>query len=227
MDKPIRSSELIGSLTSHPIHPRLSLLLLFLACYALCAGFFQARSETPPWEDGSPIEYFTSGLLWMLSLIGLLIADTQPRWHWRFFFWLASSAAFAVLAMDEIFQFHEQTGRVAGDDDHSQVIQWVGAGAVLSFIDRIERPTRRARWAIFVGFFFHSLYMLVEIGDGDYFRLPVGRQPIMGWVEEFLELFALASYFVGFTLHYTTSLWPSRLFGDGRRDLPAMARPSK
>ncbi len=56
-------------------HRRIGLILLFFASYIVSATVFQLRSETPPWVDSSPIEYFTGGLLWMSSLISLLMAE--------------------------------------------------------------------------------------------------------------------------------------------------------
>ena len=54
--------------------PGLSFLLMFITCYLLCATIFQVLSHIPPWKEDSPIEDFTGGILWMLSLTCLLIA---------------------------------------------------------------------------------------------------------------------------------------------------------
>ncbi len=181
---------------------RLSLLLLFLACYALCAAILQSRSDIAPWLEAAPIEHFTVGLLWMLSLVCLLIANQYLRSRWKLGFWLAACAALAVLAMDEIFSFHERTDAVVGDDDYFKTVSWLLAGLVLYGICRMEAPPRRARRALGLGYVLHSLYIVADIGDGDYFQMPLVSIPRLRWSEEFLELFFLAAYLVGFILLY-------------------------
>ena len=42
--------------------------------------------------------------------------------------------------------------------------------------------------------------MLVELGDGEFFRIPFGTRETLKWFEEFFELFFLASYFFSFVL---------------------------
>lgn len=180
-------------------------LLGFIACYVLSAAIFQAISPRPPWVDGSPIEYFTGSLLWMLSLVCLLSANKYSSSRWRSMFWLISCAALAALAIDEIFAFHERPEQLGYiNDDHFKVVSWLAAAIVLFLILRMEAPSLIARCAIFTGYLFHSLYIFVEIGDGDYFRLPLVSRTILKWLEEFFELFFLASYLIGFILIYTT-----------------------
>ncbi len=73
-----RGRKALGTMdrnASDNTHRRIGLILLFFASYIVSATVFQLRSETPPWVDSSPIEYFTGGLLWMSSLISLLMAE--------------------------------------------------------------------------------------------------------------------------------------------------------
>jgi hypothetical protein len=46
----------------------------YLVVLVIVALISQAVSSIPPSSEGSPIEFFTSGLLWMTSLISLLSA---------------------------------------------------------------------------------------------------------------------------------------------------------
>ena len=193
-------------------YPRLSILLLFLACYVASALFLQidARNTVPPWEDGSAIEEFTGGLLWMLTLLALLIAEKHhasglPGSQWRTLFWLAGCAAAAIVAIDELFAFHEYTADPAslGDDDYVKWLMYVGAAVALVSIAWVERPPRRVIAAFAVGYLFNSLYALVEFGDGDSFRVPYATLDQLRWAEEIFELLALASYMVGFSYVYT------------------------
>ena len=78
----------------------------------------------------------------------------------------------------------------------------IGAGgdaAVLYTIVRMERPSRFAAGAIILGYVFHTVYIFVEMGDGDFFTLPVERNALRWW-EEISELLFLCSYLVGFVL---------------------------
>ena len=52
---------MIKRTSSDNTHPQIGLILLFFAAYIVSASVFQLRSKTPPWVDGSPIEYFTGG----------------------------------------------------------------------------------------------------------------------------------------------------------------------
>lgn len=193
-------------------YPRMSILLLFLACYFASALFLQidARNTVPPWEDGSAIEEFTGGLLWMLTLLALLVAEKHhasglPGSRWRTLFWLAGCAAAAVVAIDELFAFHEYTADPGslGDDDYVKWLMYLGAAVALVSIAWVERPPRRVIAAFAVGFLFNSLYALVEFGDGDSFRIPYATLDQLRWAEEIFEFLTLASYMVGFTYIYT------------------------
>ncbi len=166
--------------------------------YVICAVIFQILSSVRPSSEAAPLEFFTRSLLWMLSLICLLIANRSRSW--KLLFWLMACVALAVLAIDERFEFHEQTGRRGWfDDDYFKIVSWAAAAVVLFVIFRMERPARFALGALILGYAFHTLYLLTELGDGEFFRLPAPKRTIR-WVEEICELLFLASYLVGFVL---------------------------
>ncbi len=59
-----RGRKALGTMdrnASDNTHRRIGLILLFFASYIVSATVFQLRSETPPWVDSSPIEYFAGG----------------------------------------------------------------------------------------------------------------------------------------------------------------------
>ncbi len=146
-------------------------LLAFVAVIIFIAVRFQILSGISPSNESSPLEFFTRGLLWMLSLTCLLIANRYRSW--KLVFWLAGCAALAALAIDERFEFHEQTGRRGWfDDDWFKIVSWAGAAVVLYLIVRMEQPSRFAIGAIILGYVFHTLYIIVEMGDGEFFTLP-------------------------------------------------------
>lgn len=186
------------------MHPPLGLLLLYFATYTACSVFFQLRSEVPPWIDGSPIEYFTGGILWMSSLVSLMIAGVLINRSKRAWLWLFVSAGLALLALDELFAFHEKTSQFLGNDDHIKVFQWLLAGSALYLINRLERSPLKARSAFALGYVIHGLYILSDIGDGDYFRIPLISMSQLLWTEEYLELFALTAYCIGLVLLFTS-----------------------
>lgn len=141
----------------------------------------------------------------MLSLTCLLIACHYTSSRSRLIFWLMSCAALFVLAMDETFAFHERPQQLGlFDDDHFKVICWLATAFVFRLVFRMEDPSLTARRAIFTGYLFHSLYILVELGDGEFFRVPFVSIHGLKWSEEFFELFFLASYLIGFILIYTS-----------------------
>ncbi len=183
----------------------------YFAVYIFCAIFFQVRSGLDPWDEASPIEDFTRPLLWLLSVLSLLIADCYRLNHWRSWAWLLGSAAIALMALDETFQFHERSEQFTGDDDHMKFAEWVLAGIGVYIIHLISVPCKYARRALVIGFVFHTCYILVDVGDGDYYRLPFGTITELRWVEEYLELVALLSYSLGIlSLHLATRARPAQ-----------------
>jgi hypothetical protein len=197
------SSEDMEGSTVDGTHPRLRYLLPYFACYCLTAAVTQAFSEIPPWEEGAPMDFFTAGLLWMLSLIGLLMADSVQTKGVRSTLWLAASAGLALLALDELFGFHEQTSKIVGNDDHIKVLQWFAAGGAMYLINRFEVSSFRIKTALVTGFIVHGFYILVDVGDGDYFTMPLISVLQLKWMEEYFELFALTAYCVGLLCLYT------------------------
>jgi len=176
-------------------------LIAFVACYVLCAIFFQIASSEPPWNERSPIEFFTRGLLWMLSLTCMLIASHDTSSRFKIIFWMMSCAALFVLAIDERFAFHERPERLGlFNDDYFKVILWFGTALVFRHIFHLTNPSHMVRCALIIGYLFHSLYILVEIGDGDFFRLPFVSSHSLKWSEELFELFFLSSYLISFVL---------------------------
>lgn len=186
-----------------PQQSEFRLLIAFLLFFLLCAVVFQAKSSIPPWKDRSPIEYFTSTLLWMLSLTSLLIAQQNQNAKGRTLFWLASCAALAILAMDEIFAYHEHTTGLVGDDDYFKIVIFLMAGGVLYFLCRLEAAPLAVVRILFSGYLVQLLWMLDDMGDGDFFRLPFPIH-VLWWAEEVLELFSMAIYLLGFQVLYAS-----------------------
>jgi hypothetical protein len=181
------------------VHPRPALLAAFLACFTAAAVFYQCKSSVPPSVDGAPIELFTGGLLWMLSLVALQLADQRLEVsRGRGLFWLAAAAALGLLSLDETFGYHERTRGGAGDDDHIKLAAWLGVAAVLWLICRLEQPRRLVVAALLAGFAFHCLYGVVEFGDGDYFRVPALSLGTLQLLEEYFELLTLEGYLAAF-----------------------------
>ena len=187
-------------------YPRTGLLLLYFAAFICSAVFFQLRSDTPPWVDGSPIEYFTGALLWMSSLIALLMAENLFGKTRRSLFWLAISAGLALLALDELFGFHEKAGTFVGDDDHIKVVQWIFAGAAIYWINRFERSSLRTKLVFANGYILHGLYILSDVADGDYFDVSLLSRSQLRTSEEYLELLTLTAYCMGLIFLYAHAL---------------------
>jgi hypothetical protein len=172
-------------------------LYAYILVFILCALIFQIKSSVPPWKDASPIEYFISSLLWMLSLTCLQIATENLSAKGRALFWLAACGALAILAMDEIFAYHEHTEQLLGDDDYFKIALVLMAGGVLYFLCWLEAAPSLVGRILLAGYLVQILWILDDMGDGDFFRLPFPIH-VLWWAEEILELLSMAIYLLGF-----------------------------
>jgi hypothetical protein len=169
-----------------------TLLAAFLAVYVACAIGAQTLSSIEPSDPGAPIEAFTSGLLWIIAMFGLVRSSESIGNAKRLTFWLVFTAAVSALAIDEIVELHERT-EPAFNDDWVKVLMWLATPFVLYYIAKLERASRDSLIAMVTGYVFHSAYLLVEIGDGALFTLPIAIDTLK-WAEELFELLFLASY---------------------------------
>jgi len=180
----------------------LYLLLMFYIVFLICAILLQIRSGESPSTSGTVFDKFTGSLFWVLSITSLLFAairfDTKPK----FFLWLLVSAGAGALAIDEIFEFHEETRHLIEDDDYIKMSTLIIAvvGSYILYI--AEKPTRKIIIVFLTGLLFHTLYIIVDMGDGDFFTLPIPLDALR-WIEEILETLSLQGYLAGFLLHYS------------------------
>jgi len=205
MNKKINASGDLDGVVANIAEPRTLYIFLYFAVYILTATCIQMNSSIPPWQDHSPIESFTGTLLWMSSFTSLLIAATLQTKNWKSWFWFALSAILAFVAIDEIFALHEHTVQAVHDDDHLKAIQWTVTAGGIYVIHRIGASSLKARIAFLIGYIMNAFYVTVDFGDGDYFTMPFATLNQLQWAEEFLELFALTAYFIGFlSLYFAT-----------------------
>lgn len=174
------------------------LLVGFLGCFVACAIILQHLSGKHPRIEGSPIDNFTSALLWMTSLVCLLLASLYLEQRPRALMWLFLCAVFAFLAIDEMYAFHERSEHIVGDDDHVKLLQWVLTWVALVIIGRVEQATPPVRRTLVTGYVIHGIYLLTDLGDGGYFRIPYVSLNHLQWLEELLEISAMSFYFAGF-----------------------------
>lgn len=168
----------------------------FFVVYVVVGIAAQAVSAIPASEEGSAIEAFTAGLLWILAIFGMVKAATTTGSYWALAFWLAFTAATGALAVDEIVGVHERTEPNL-NDDWLKIVLWVATPIVLVLIVRMLSADRVTRIAWVVGFAFHTAYLVVELGDGEFFTLPADATTLKG-AEEIFELLFLAAYAFGF-----------------------------
>lgn len=189
---PRRASELASPDRRHFVIPAIFALVFVVVAFAV-----QMTSPVPPWNDAAPIDFFTAALLWMLSLLSLSMANQRLTDRWRLLLWMACCAGFAALAIDEPMEYHERTRRIVGDDDHIKAAAWVFSGFALWLLSRIERLPRVTTALLATGYCFHTCYITVDVGDGDYFKLPIDGSSLQ-WAEECFELFSLTCYMLAF-----------------------------
>lgn len=183
---------------------RARLLAVYLICYICCAMFFQLRSNVPPSVDQSPIEYFTGGLLWMLSLICVMFSDLKSERRGMALLWGAMSAGFVFLAIAEFFGLLAKTTQVVGNDDYATLLLVLCTGGAIIGFNRIDPFRRPERTAFLFGYLFDLVHTATDLGDGEFFIMPLVTLVQLRWAEEILELLALSGYFAAFLLLYFT-----------------------
>jgi len=167
----------------------------FLTIYLACALMFGLGGATPEWGPDSLLEAFSAGLFGMLAVTALVLA--RQAGGWRRAFWVVSMIALVAFALDEVLEVHESVGLgLAGDP--FKVLLWVGAGGALAFVHWLERPSRGAQRAMLLGFVLHGLYLVAEVGDGGYFRLPYLSEQSRELIEGLAELSMLSAYLLAF-----------------------------
>jgi len=197
---------LVNIMTSDQIQQQrilLSLLLLFYVVYLICAVLLQIRSDEPPNTPGSVFDILTGSVLWVISITALVLASLRFNSKSTFLLWLVISAAAGALAIDEVFEFHEKTRNVVGDDDYIKMVFWLLTGIGSYILYRVERPAKKIVLVFLAGYLIHTLYLLADLGDGEFFTLPLSLD-VLHWVEEILEMLFLQTYLTGFLLYYTS-----------------------
>jgi hypothetical protein len=179
----------------------LVLLALFFSVFMICAGLLQLRSGLAPQKSSAVIDHFNGALLWFTSFMALLIAATRPRPDLKFLFWLGVCAGFSALAIDEVFEFHERTRHALGDDDYIKMLAWAAAFVGVFMIYRVAKPARMVMQALVIGLGFTTLWLLSDLGDGDFFTIPIPLATLF-WLEEYFELLASQFYLTALILHY-------------------------
>ena len=99
--------------------------------------------------------------------------------------------------MDEIFAYHEHTEQLLGDDDYIKIALVLMAGGALYFLCRLEAAPSLVVRILLSGYLVQILWILDDMGDGDFYRLPLPIH-VLWWAEEILELLSMAIYLLGF-----------------------------
>lgn len=184
------------------------LILAFFLAYALAGITFQYISKIPPWFDGSPVDILTGSMIWMTCIIALLMASLTADNFWKSLMWLAGSAALGVVALDELFGMHEHAAKFRDDDD-PKIIMAIGAGVALSILAKVQELRSTPLYLLIAGFVIHCLYLLSDLGDGDFFDVTMGNPDRLRVVEECLEFSAMGCYLAAFILILLAAL-PAR-----------------
>lgn len=180
----------------------LLLYLLFCVVYITSAILLQIRSHQPPEKSGTPLDMFNGSLIWAISIFSILIAAIRYPSIAKMVLWMVVGACAGAVAIDEMFEFHEYTKHIVGDDDYIKIATWPAALLGLSFLYWVERPTTSLVVKLFLfGFLSHTFYLAVDMGDGDFFMLPFTRHT-QNWLEEMFEIMSMMGYLAGFIMHY-------------------------
>jgi len=178
---------------------------LFCVTFLISAVLLQIAEHEPPTKSGTVVDQFNSTLLWVASVLALVIATERPRPVWKVAFWLGATATFAALAIDEVYEFHEETRLSLGEDDYAKMLFWLAGVFGAFLICRVARPTREVVGALVLAVACQSLWLLADMGDGDFFTLPIPR-PNLLWSEELLEILASQCALSALLLHCRNTL---------------------
>ena len=181
----------------------LLLLLGFFIAFDISAVIIQNLSGEAPNAHGTKVDMFTGSILWMASMIALLTAVLRYPDIKRFALWLAVCGGAAALAIDEMFEIHEQTVYIVGEDDYIKIVMMLVAVTGLYLLYTIEKPSKKVIQFFAVGFMLHLCYLTIDFGDGDFFQLPISDD-VSYWAEEIFEMLAIQTYFAGLIVFYMT-----------------------
>ena len=185
----------------------LRLLILFFVVFNFAAIALQIESGETPNTPGTVVDKFNGGVLWMASMVALFTAALRYPDYPRFFLWLAISAGAGALSIDEVFEKHEWTASVVGDDDYIKLGMMAMAVTGLILLHSLERPRAKVTGLFILGFFFHCCYLACDFGDGDFFTLPFERLTLY-WAEELFEMLAIQSYFSALVIFFISQAQP-------------------
>ncbi len=172
------------------------MIALFIFAFVGSATIFQIYDELPPWRDRSAIDMMNGGMIWMLSALALVMAILRADQPMKAGIWLLGTAALGLVAIDELMGLHERARHIRDDDD-PKIAMAVGAGIALYVLIRTESLRGRALRFLLLGFAVHVLYLLSDLGDGDFFTIALPIDTLR-WIEEYLEVTAMCCYFVAF-----------------------------
>lgn len=183
-------------------HDKWTALILtgFLIAYFGAATVFQIRSGGIVWDEGSPLDIMHGSILWAASSMALLIAVLRLAKPRLAVLWLLGAAAIGVVALDELFMLHEHSVKITGDDDHPKMALIASAGFGIWFLNRVERLRGIVLGLLIAGFLAHISYLVMDMGDGDYFQVPLPNH-VHRTFEEYFEMLASSLYFSAFFFH--------------------------
>src|SRR4051812_11592961 len=174
---------------------------LFLAVNLFLAWVLQLRSGDPPNTPGGSVDQFDSFILWSAALFALLVALMQRRPLRARVLWFGLSLGFMLFAIDEVFEFHEESKAVVGDDDYIKIVMWMGACTCVFLLWRFARIRPHAMKVFAAAIMTQTAWLLSDMGDGDFFRVPIPLGALH-WIEEYLELVTSSLFVIGLLLHF-------------------------
>jgi len=177
-----------------------AMLFLYFLLFLASGVVFQISSGKPP-EISGRLDSFTSSIIWAGSIMSFLIAVEKMHIPRKFLFWCVVSAAFGVVAIDEIAELHEKTLEIFGEDDYIKILMWLSGAVGIFLIYKIDKPIKIAMICLIIGYLCQTGWIITDMGDGDFFTLPIPRS-ILLWQEEIFEVLAMEWFLVGFLFQY-------------------------
>jgi multisubunit Na+/H+ antiporter MnhC subunit len=180
-----------------------AILLGFLVAFFGAATVFQLRSDEVIWMEGSPLDIMHGSILWMAASTAMMVGVLRLGTPRLAVLWLLGAAVIGVVALDELFMLHEHSVKLTGDDDHPKMLLIASAGIGIFVLTKVETLRGIVIGLLLAGFAAHVFYLIMDMGDGDYFQVPLANH-VHRTLEEYFEMIASAFYFSAFFFHAAT-----------------------
>ncbi len=181
-----------GANPKWPISASLAVVLLSAA-----AILIQHYSIVPFWRANSPLGISTVTVLILGALACSIIAWCERRLRFPLLAWSSGSVGMLALAIGEATGSFIRVGQFWDDDYRYKLPFWIAAGIGVYIARRSGGMSRHAFRLLRIGFVLQGISNLLDMGDGDLFKLPFLSLRALDFATEISELVFAQIYVAG------------------------------